>query len=160
MSLLQSLWSHLSWAQLLSRVWLFVTSWIIACQTPLSMRFFRREHRTGNLPDPGVKPVSPTLAGRFFTTESPGKPAHLSQGPPLSAFFHTHPLTSPALCPPGTPAFFLIPELSKSGQDSGLWGWLFLPPRVLSGGIWPLPSNRGLSLEGPRAWFNALLSSL
>ena len=26
------------------------------------------------LPDPGIKPVSPALAGRFFTTEPPGKP--------------------------------------------------------------------------------------
>jgi len=26
-----------------------------------------------NLPDPGVKPMSPALAGRFFTTEPPGK---------------------------------------------------------------------------------------
>ena len=149
MSLLQSLWSHIFWAQLLSYIRLFVTSWTIACQTPLSMGFSRWEHWNGNLPDPGIKPVSPELAGRFFTTESLGKPLHLSQGPPLSAFLHIHPLTSPALCPPGTLAFFLIPELSKSGQDSGLWGLLFLLPRVLSVGIWPLQSNRGLSLEGP-----------
>ena len=27
-----------------------------------------------DLPQPGVKPVSPALAGRFFTTEPPGKP--------------------------------------------------------------------------------------
>ena len=26
------------------------------------------------LPGPGIKPMSPALAGRFFTTESPGKP--------------------------------------------------------------------------------------
>ena len=32
---------------------------------------------SGDLPDPGIKPsspVSPTLAGRFFTTEPLGKP--------------------------------------------------------------------------------------
>ena len=28
----------------------------------------------GDLPNPGIKPMSPTLAGRFFTTEPPGKP--------------------------------------------------------------------------------------
>ena len=28
----------------------------------------------GDLPDPGIEPVSPALADRFFTTESPGKP--------------------------------------------------------------------------------------
>ena len=30
-----------------------------------------------NLPRPGIKPVSPTLAGGFFTTEPPGKPWRL-----------------------------------------------------------------------------------
>ena len=46
----------------------------------LSMEFFRQEYWSGllfpspgNLPDPGIKPVSPTLAGGFFTTEPPGK---------------------------------------------------------------------------------------
>ena len=28
----------------------------------------------GDLPNPGIKPTSPALAGRFFTAESPGKP--------------------------------------------------------------------------------------
>ena len=28
----------------------------------------------GDLPDPGIEPVSPALAGRFFTTELPRKP--------------------------------------------------------------------------------------
>ena len=28
----------------------------------------------GDLPDPGIEPMSPTLAGRFFTTEPHGKP--------------------------------------------------------------------------------------
>ena len=28
----------------------------------------------GNLPDPGIKSASPALAGKFFTTETPGKP--------------------------------------------------------------------------------------
>ena len=28
----------------------------------------------GDLPNPGIKSMSPTLAGRFFTTEPPGKP--------------------------------------------------------------------------------------
>ena len=30
----------------------------------------------GDLPDPGIKPVSAALAGRFFATEPPGKPEH------------------------------------------------------------------------------------
>jgi len=28
----------------------------------------------GDLPDPGVEPMSPELAGGFFTAKSPGKP--------------------------------------------------------------------------------------
>ena len=28
----------------------------------------------GHRPDPGIEPVSPALAGGFFTTEPPGKP--------------------------------------------------------------------------------------
>ena len=61
---------------------LFATSWTIACQVPLSMGFPRQESWSGlsfptlgDLPDPGIKPVSlvsPALAGGFFTTESPG----------------------------------------------------------------------------------------
>ena len=29
---------------------------------------------SGDLPDPGIEPSSPALAGGFFTTEPPGKP--------------------------------------------------------------------------------------
>ena len=34
----------------------------------------------GDLPDPGIKPVSPSWAGRFYTTEPPGKPLSQEQG--------------------------------------------------------------------------------
>ena len=60
-----------------------VTPWTVAHQAPLSIGFPRQEYWSGlafpppgDLPDPGVKPVSPALAGRFFTTEPPGKPQH------------------------------------------------------------------------------------
>ena len=32
----------------------------------------------GDLPDPGIEPASHALAGRFFTTEPPGKPSLVS----------------------------------------------------------------------------------
>ena len=64
-------------AQSLSHVQLFVTSWTVACEAPLSMTYFQREYWTGlpfpplgDLPNPGIKPVSPALAGRFFTTSA------------------------------------------------------------------------------------------
>ena len=48
---------------------------------PISMQFSMQEYwipfpfpPPGDLPDPGVKPVSPAWAGGFFTTESSGKP--------------------------------------------------------------------------------------
>ena len=59
----------------------FATPWTVAHQGPLSMGFPRQEYwsefpftSTGDLPDPGIKPLSLILAGRFFTTEPPGKP--------------------------------------------------------------------------------------
>ena len=54
---------------------------MVACQAPLSMGFSRQEYWSGlpfpspgDLPDPGIEPAFPTLAGRFSTTETPGKP--------------------------------------------------------------------------------------
>ena len=69
----------------LSCVWLFVTPWTVAHQAPLSMESSRQEYWSGlpyptsrDLPNPRIKsgsPVSPALAGRFFTTVPPGKPS-------------------------------------------------------------------------------------
>ena len=71
-------------AQLLSFVQFFATPWAVAHQAPLSMGFPRQEYWSalpfpppGDLPDPGIKPVSlasSVLTGGFFTTEAPGKP--------------------------------------------------------------------------------------
>ena len=37
----------------------------------------------GGLPDPGIEPVSPELAGGFFTTEPPRKPPRLRYFPTI-----------------------------------------------------------------------------
>ena len=65
----------------LSRVQLFATPWTVAHQAPLSMEFPRQEYWSGlpfpspgDLPNPGIKPESPALAGGFFTIETPRKP--------------------------------------------------------------------------------------
>ena len=62
----------------------YATPWTVACQAPLFMIFSRQEYCSGlpfaplgDLPNPGTEPASLALAGRFFTTESPGKPSHL-----------------------------------------------------------------------------------
>ena len=67
--------------QFLGRVRLFAAPWIIAHRAPLSIELSRQEYWSGlplpspgDLPDPGIKPMSLALAGGFFTTEPPGKP--------------------------------------------------------------------------------------
>ena len=57
--------------------------WTVTHQAHLSVEFSRQEYQSelpfpspGDLPDSGIEPVSlvsPALAGRFFTTEPPGK---------------------------------------------------------------------------------------
>ena len=66
----------------LSCVQLFATPWTVALQTPLSLGFFRQESWKGlllrplrDLPNPGIEPSSPALAGGFFTTEPPARPS-------------------------------------------------------------------------------------
>ena len=80
--LASSIWIRIIGTVLLcSHVGLFETPWTVACQDPLSMTFPRQEYWSGlpspppeDLRIPGVEPASPTLAGEFFTAESPGKP--------------------------------------------------------------------------------------
>ena len=52
----------------LSRVQLFATPWTVAYEAPLSMGFPRQEYCSGlpfpapgDLPDPGIEPMSPAL---------------------------------------------------------------------------------------------------
>ena len=59
----------------------FATLWTVAHQASLFMEYPRQEYWSGltfrspgDLPDPGTKPMSPSLAGGFFTSEPPGKP--------------------------------------------------------------------------------------
>ena len=80
----------------------------VARQTPLFMGFPRQEYWSGlpfpspgDLPDPGIEPVSPVLAGGFFTTESPEKPS-----PKLA---HCHSTVKRA----NTAAFKTVPSRAK-----------------------------------------------
>ena len=67
----------------------FASPWTVARQAPLSVAFPSQGYWSGllfpsprDLPKPGVEPMSPALAGGFFTTEPPGKPFNI-----LSLFF-------------------------------------------------------------------------
>ena len=64
--------------QLFSHVQLFAMPGTVAHKAPLSLEFSRQEYWSGlpfpspgDLPYPGIKPMSPVVAGRFFTTEPP-----------------------------------------------------------------------------------------
>ena len=60
----------------LSRVQLFATPWTVAQQAPSSMEFSKQEYWSGlpfpspeDLPDPGIKPGSPTLQADCLPAE-------------------------------------------------------------------------------------------
>ena len=61
------------------------------------MEFSRQEHwsgLSGHVPDPGIKPVSPVLAGRFFTTKPPWKPTFVIVQLPSNVQLFVTPWTS------------------------------------------------------------------
>ena len=58
-----------------------VTSWTVACQVPLTIRFSRQEYWCGlsfpfpgDVSDPGIKQGSPALQAVSLPTELQGKP--------------------------------------------------------------------------------------
>ena len=71
---------HVCMLSCFSHIWLFATLWTAAHRASLSMGFSRQEYWSGlpclppgDLPDPGVKPVSlasTAFAGGFFTTSA------------------------------------------------------------------------------------------
>ena len=83
-----------------SHVQLFATLWTVARQAPQSMGFSRQEYWSGlpcfppgDLPDPGVKPLSPALQVDFFTVEPLGQPLNIRKLQPGS---NNHDCVSPA----------------------------------------------------------------
>ena len=72
--------------KLLSHVRLFATPWTAAYQAPPSMGFSRQEYWSevpfpspGDLPNPGIKPMSPELQADALTSEPPGKPSNVTE---------------------------------------------------------------------------------
>ena len=91
------------------------------------MGFFRQKYWSGlpflspeGLPDPGIKPVSPALAGGFFTTEPPGSHTlpHVKRGQIpvfLFCFVLLSILIKIKISPPSTSLpFSFLPALSYS----------------------------------------------
>ena len=87
------------------------TPWTAAHQTPLFVGFFRQECWShlpfpppGDLPHPGIEPVSPALIGRFFTTEPPFQFSSVAQSCPT--------LCDPMECStPGLPVHYQLLKL-------------------------------------------------
>ena len=76
---------HLIWSEVksLSHVQFFETPWTVAYQAPQSMEFSRQEYWSGlplpspgDLPNPGIKPRSPTLQADALPLEPRGKPGN------------------------------------------------------------------------------------
>ena len=73
------------WAYVFSLVQLFVTTSTVVHQVLVSMEFSRQEYWSGlpfpspgKLPNPGIKPGSPTLQADSLLSKPPGKPSTFS----------------------------------------------------------------------------------
>ena len=107
---------------------LFMTSWTVAYQVPLSMEFSRQEYWSG-LPFPspgesswpGIEPRSPALQADALPSEPPGKPtdyvSNVKKAKSLSCvqLFAT----------PWTVAYQVLPSMGFSRQEC--WSGLPLP---------------------------------
>ena len=110
----------------------FGSPWIVAHQATLSMELSRQEYWSrlpfpfpGDLPNRGIQPSSPALAGRLFTTEPPGKPPEVQRSPyatdslsviwrcPLSLNTKAH------SCPPPSPASIRLHSLLSKRLSDG-----------------------------------------
>ena len=152
----------------LSHVQLFVTPWTVAHQGPLPMEFSRQEYSSGlpfptpgKLPQPGIQPGSPVIAGGFFTTEPPGKPIYHCQDSSLKNWLEISLVVQwLRLCAstaggvglitgPGTK----IPKATGSGKATVLIMSLFKKPSVAPYYPHPLcPSWRRERLPTPVFW--------
>ena len=80
-------------AQLLSCIWPFVTPWTVADQCSLSIGFPRQEYWNGlpfpsprDLPYPGIRPVSPALASKFFTSSTTWEASSEAESVPMTVW--------------------------------------------------------------------------
>ena len=113
----------------LSCVWLFVTPWTVAHQAPLSIGFSRQEYWSGqpfpslgHLPNPGIKPGSPTLQVDSFPSGPPGKPIKNTLWFFMSDYAHHHEIQK------------ILITKKKHGQQRGNWDTALWHRRQRCGG--------------------------
>jgi len=96
------------------------TPWTIALQASLSMGFSRQEYWSGwpfpslgDVPDPGIKPKSPTLQADFYHLSHHGSPSSVNQ---FSSVIQLCPaLSNPMDCSmPGFPVHHQLLELAQT----------------------------------------------
>ena len=134
---------------------------------------------SGDLSHTGIKPVSPALAGRFFTTEPPGKPTH-NVNSSFIQFSSVVTQLCPTLCDPmdrmpGFPVHHQLLELTQTQSIESVMPsnhLILCCPRLLLPSIFPsikVFSNESvLHIRWPKYWnfsfgtssFNELLEAL
>ena len=128
---LAHVWRHISC------VWLFVTLWTVALQTPLSVEFYRQEYWSGlpfpspgDLPNPRIKPTSLkscALVGEFFTTSATWEALLSKALIQLSADGKDY-----------TPSLVVFwPETTQPFSLWSLSGWWWSPREFLPRGTFP-----------------------
>ena len=141
-------------------VWFFSTPWTVAHQSALSTGFPRQEYWSGlpfprGLPDPGVTPISPALAGRLFTAQPLGmsSPNVTTITGPLNHHVYLFPFSKGRQSCPDLPGprqwacFVLLTGLHA------LWSLLFLLYLVsLNSVIWTRHWNFFLFLFPSPCW--------
>ena len=138
---------------MLSCVCLFETLWPVARQSPLSVGLSRQGYWSGlpfptqgDLPDPGIKPVSPVLAGGLFLPL--GSPICIYQPSNLKLPVHPSPSSSPlgnhkAVLYVYAHSISCVKALASSGflYDLIIWEHLYLASD-LAGSWWILDRNQ------------------
>ena len=134
----------------------FATPLTVACQAPLSVGFPRQEYWSGlpfpspgDLPDLGIKPMSSALAGRFFTTEPPGK---ASESKLMSRRMLISLKTYFSSTWWGEISFYVVQNMWTSNlpENQNTWGLIFVNPLLslntettLCGRRLLIPNRRG-----------------
>ena len=100
--------------QALSHVQLSATPALQPARLLCPWDFFRQEHWSGlpfpplgDLPDPGIEPMSPAVAGRFLTTEPQRKPLYFKYS--SSSIFYSF---------KSLPPFFLFPPPQHQSRQT------------------------------------------
>ena len=131
-----------------SHVKLFATPWTVACQAPPPTEFFRKEYWSelpfplpGNLPDPGIKPISlesPALQVDSLPLVPPGKPNYLNTFYKITDkiyMIHWRGL-------PGGSAVKNLPAMQKT-QDAQVQSLVWGDPNPLQHSCLKTPMERG-----------------